>query len=243
MNMSKLPENALNRPRILVNVAMTVDGKMDTASRRGATLSSPEDKQRVDRLRAGVDAIMVGGKTLLQEDPRLTIKSEVLRRQRERQGKPENPAKVGVVSFIGEADLPAPCDFLGAGPAEIILFTTGRTAPETIRRLEECRARVHILGDKWVDLSQALYILQSEGIRTLLVEGGGTLLAEVFRLDVVDEVTAYISPRIFGGASAPTLADGAGFNEEIAPHCKLLNMEKMDDDGGILLHYEVIHKE
>jgi 2,5-diamino-6-(ribosylamino)-4(3H)-pyrimidinone 5'-phosphate reductase len=148
-----------------------------------------------------------------------------------------------VVSFIGVGDLPAPCDFLGAGPAEVILFTTFQSAPETIRRLEDCGARVHVLGDKRVDLVQTLQVLQSAGIRTLLVEGGGTLLAELFRLDVVDELTIYIAPRIFGGASSPTLADGAGFGEGDAPRCTLIKIEKLDGDGGIVLHYEILHKE
>ena len=54
---------------------MTADGKIDTYERRGAAISSPRDKERVDRLRAAADAVMVGGRTLLVENPKLTVKS------------------------------------------------------------------------------------------------------------------------------------------------------------------------
>ena len=60
----------IERPRILVNMAVTADGKVDTVARRGARISGPADSARVDRLRAEADAVMVGGRTLLAEDPR-----------------------------------------------------------------------------------------------------------------------------------------------------------------------------
>ena len=76
----------MNRPRILVNVAMTADGKIDSATRKGAAISSLVDKARVDELRASVDAVLVGGRTLLNEDPKLTVKSAGLRAERLRKG-------------------------------------------------------------------------------------------------------------------------------------------------------------
>ena len=69
----------MNRPYVFINVAMTADGKIDTFERKGAAISSQRDKERVDQLRAESDAVMVGGKTLLDEDPKLTVKSEELR--------------------------------------------------------------------------------------------------------------------------------------------------------------------
>jgi 2,5-diamino-6-(ribosylamino)-4(3H)-pyrimidinone 5'-phosphate reductase len=231
-----------SRPRILVNVASTLDGKIDTALRRGTRISSAADKNRVDRLRASADAVMVGGNTLLNEDPSLTIKSAELRAERRRLGKPENPLKVAVVTCIGEEDLPPGGDFLTAAPGGVLLFTTPQTSPATVRRLEAAGAQVHVSGEARVDLPLALDVLYSKGIRALLVEGG-TLLAEFFRLDAVDGLTLCIAPRIFGGSDAPTLADGLGFNENEAPHCRLLQVEKLDDEGGVVLQYEVIHQE
>ena len=76
----------MNHPFVFINVAMTADGKIDTFARKGAAISSQEDKQRVDKLRAESDAVMVGGKTLLDEDPKLTVKSEALRAGRVARG-------------------------------------------------------------------------------------------------------------------------------------------------------------
>jgi 2,5-diamino-6-(ribosylamino)-4(3H)-pyrimidinone 5'-phosphate reductase len=98
------------------------------------------------------------------------------------------------------------------------------------------------MGDGRVDLSAAMVTLYEEGIRRLLVEGGGRLNFELLRLGLVDEVQIFIGPVIFGGSSAPTLADGAGLsrNAEI----KLIRTEvDVDDDGGVLLRYKVEPRE
>ncbi|MCA2002338.1 MAG: dihydrofolate reductase family protein, partial [Chloroflexi bacterium] len=86
------------RPYTFINVAMTADGKIDTFERKGAAISSKWDKERVDALRASADAILVGGKTLLEEQPKLTVKSEARREERVRRGLPPHPMKVGVAT-------------------------------------------------------------------------------------------------------------------------------------------------
>lgn len=245
----------MNRPLILVNVAMTADGKIDSAAREGAAISSIADKRRVDELRASVDAVLVGGRTLLNEDPNLTVKSAELRAERLHKGWPENPAKVGVVleiPFIGAHGLrpgdtgglrPPLRQFLTSGPAKVYLFTTRCTAPEVLAAFETAGVKVHALGQKRVDLVAVFRSLHEAGIRSVLVEGGGTLIADLFRLGLVDELTIYIAPKIFGGASSPSLADGSGFLPEQAPGLKLKSVEKFDDEGGILVHYFVEHME
>jgi 2,5-diamino-6-(ribosylamino)-4(3H)-pyrimidinone 5'-phosphate reductase len=90
----------MNRPFVFINVAMTADGKIDTFQRRGAAISSARDKERVDQLRANADAVMVGGRTLLNEDPKLTVKSQALRAERVARGRSPNPVKVGVVTHF-----------------------------------------------------------------------------------------------------------------------------------------------
>ena len=242
----------MNRPRILVNIAMTVDGKIDSAARKGAAISSIADKARVDRLRASVDAVLVGGRTLLNEDPKLTVKSAELRAERLRKGWPENPAKVGVVTDVGADLVVAPEGqgqalplrrFLTSGPAQVYLFTTRCTAPEVLAAFETAGATVHAMGQERVALEAVFRSLHKAGIRSVLAEGGGTLIAELFRLGLVDELTIYIAPKIFGGNSAPTLADGHGFLPNHAPGLKLESVEKFDNEGGILVHYFVEHEE
>jgi 2,5-diamino-6-(ribosylamino)-4(3H)-pyrimidinone 5'-phosphate reductase len=230
----------MNRPYTLVNVAMSADGKLDSVARKGTTISSASDKARVDRLRASMDAVLVGGRTLLDEDPRLTVKSQALREERQANGKEENPVKVGIVS---QADLKPDGNFLTVGPARRLVYTTHRTPPDQIARLEKTGAQVFVLGEEQVDVSAVLESLYALGIRKLMVEGGGTLIAEFFRLNLVDELTIYIAPFIFGGDSAPTVADGPGFLPEQAPLLRLEAVDEFDDAGGVFIHYMVVRKE
>ena len=229
----------MSRPRIIINVASTVDGKIDTVARKGAVISSISDKARVDRLRAGVDAVLVGGHTLLAEDPGLTVRSLALRAERKALGLPENPARVGVVTEIAPGDLPVDGDFLTTATARVFIFTTSRTPPEVVARLKAARAEVILSSGERVDLQAAFESLYVAGIRSVLVEGGGTLIAELFRLGLVDEITLYIAPLVFAGASAPTLADGPGFLLEQSPRLRLLSVGKFDAEGGVLLSYQV----
>ena len=224
-----------DRPFVIINVAITADGKTDTIARRGATISSPHDWARVDRLRAESDAVLVGGRTLLGDDPRLTVKSADLRAKRRMRGLEENPTKVGIVS---QADLRLDSRFLTAGPAQVMIFTTQRTSPAQIARLREGGAQVFVMGEHRVDLVQTFHHLREQGVKRLLVEGGGTLNAELLRLGLVDELYLYIAPLIFSGAGAPTLADGVGLQREEAIHLQLNSVETLRD-GGILVHYVI----
>ena len=226
----------MNRPFVFINVAMTADGKIDTFERKGSAISSARDKERVDRLRAGADAIMVGGKTLLDEDPKLTVKSEELRAERVAGGLPPNPVKVGIVS---QANLRADSQFLNAGPADIVIFTTRRTSKEHLALLESRHVDVYVDDADKVNLQHALAVLKEIGVERLMVEGGSTLNFELLRLGLVDEVTVYMAPLIFGGASAPTLAAGSGLTREQAIPLKLVETEAWED-GGMLIKYQLV---
>jgi 2,5-diamino-6-hydroxy-4-(5-phosphoribosylamino)pyrimidine 1'-reductase len=223
----------IRRPYVLINVAASVDGKIDSIERRGAAMSSERDRARVDALRASVDAVMVGGRTLLQEDPRLTVRSAELRAERAARGEPENPAKVGVVS---RPDLRPDCRFLSVGPARILLFTCG--SDSDWGWLRDRHVEVHTSGDSRVDLAWALETLADLGIRRVLVEGGGTLNFELLRLGLVDEVRVFVAPLVLGGASAPTLADGAGLVRDQAIKLRPAEVEQWED-GGLVLRYMV----
>jgi 2,5-diamino-6-(ribosylamino)-4(3H)-pyrimidinone 5'-phosphate reductase len=224
----------MNRPFVFVNVAMTADGKIDTFQRRGTAISSARDKERVDELRAGADAVMVGGRTLLDEDPRLTVKSERLRAERVARGLSPNPVKVGVVT---QAKIKEDSQFLNAGPANIVIFTTRRTSKRHLSLLTSRGVDVYVDDAEKVNLERALGTLQELGIDRLMVEGGGTLNFELMRLGLVDELTAYVAPMIFGGESAPTMAAGPGLERSAAIPLKLIDAEKWED-GGLLLKYQ-----
>jgi len=225
----------MNRPYVFINVAATADGKIDTFERKGSAISSKQDKQRVDELRAGADAVIVGGRTLLDESPKLTVKSEALREGRVRRGLSPNPIKVGIASSV---DIHPDSDFLNAGPARIVIFTTNRTSKEQVDFLRKRGVDVYIHDSERVHLLQALETLHELGARRVMIEGGGTINFEFLRAGLVDELMIYIAPMIFGGDHAPTLAAGTGLvrNEAIA-----LKLEKVEthEDGGLLLIYKL----
>jgi 2,5-diamino-6-(ribosylamino)-4(3H)-pyrimidinone 5'-phosphate reductase len=223
------------RPFVHINVAMTADGKIDTVERRGAAISSPRDRERVDRLRAEADAVMVGGRTLLDEDPALTVKSQALRAERVARGLQPNPAKVGVVT---RAALKPDAKFLTSGPARVLIFTTDQTAPEQLELLESRGVQVFLERSARVDVESMMHTLHAQGIQRLMVEGGGTLNAELLRRGLVDEITAYVAPMIFSGANAPTLADGPGLPRGEAVALELIQVNQWDD-GGLVIHYKV----
>ncbi len=225
----------MNRPYVFINTATSADGKIDTFEHKGSAISSKRDKERVDQLRADADAVLVGGKTLLGELPKLTVRSEALREARVKRGVTPNPIKVGVVT---SADIPLDSDFIKAGPARAVIFTTSRTS---ISQLETLRANgVEVFVDDMprVDLGKMMETLGKLGVKRLMVEGGGTINFELLRLGLVDELMIYIAPMIFGGENAPTLASGFGLVRNEAIAMKLKSVET-HEDGGVLLTYKL----
>jgi len=219
--------------KIILNVAMTLDGKIDNIARQGASISSEDDWERVDQLRAAQDAVMVGGRTLLDDDPRLLVKSAALRAKRVASGLSPNPAKVGIVS---NATLSVKSRFMTAGEGSIIILTSQKTSATQLTALRNAGAKVFVLGEKRVNLVAAKETLAEQGIERVLVEGGGSLNAALLAEGLVDEVQVYIAPLIFGGATAPTLADGKGIPSGI--NLVMVSVEKLEG-GGVLLKYQV----
>ena len=228
----------MNRPFTFINVAMTADGKIDTFERKGSAISSKRDKTRVDELRAAADGILVGGRTLLDEAPKLTVKSEVLREGRVQRGLSPNPIKVGVVTRITNADIPPDSDFIKAGPSRVVIFTTNQTSKDKLAELTACGVEVFVHDAPRVDLNSMMLTLKKIGVDHLMVEGGGTMNFELMRLGLVDELMIFVAPMIFGGANAPTPADGVGLPRDVAMGLKLIDVEKWED-GGVLLKYRL----
>lgn len=217
------------RPYVFINVAATVDGKIDTRERRGAAISSERDRARVDRLRAAVDGIVIGGRTLYEEDPRLTVRSESLQAERLARGQSAQPVRIGIASRLA---LRPDARFLAPNGGRIVLFVPkGQAQPLAGAEVYEC-------GDGRVDLGAAMQKLAELGLRRVMVEGGGTLNFGLLRLGLVDEVQLYLAPLVFGGASAPTPADGEGLTRDAAVR---LGAPQVDvwEDGGVVLRYMV----
>ncbi len=218
------------RPYVFINSAMSADGKISSSLRRQVRISGAEDLRRVDRLRAESDAIMVGVGTVLADDPKLRVKSEILRSSRLESGKSENPWRVVVDS---KARTPSSAKVLGDG---CILAVSRAANPERLDMLSG-RCEVVVCGEEQVDLRALFEMLYARGIRKVMVEGGGTLNWSLIEQGLVDEICVFVGGLVIGGGDAPTLVDGAGFRDEFQK-LKLLSFEPMDD--GVLIKWRVL---
>ena len=223
------------RPRVIVNVAMSADGKISTIQRRQVRISGKEDFLRVDRLKAASDAVIVGIGTVLADNPSLTVKDPILREQRIASGRDPNPVRI-VIDSGGRTPLNA--DILHKGEGKRMIAVSSKAPEERIRALEQY-AMVIKTGEDRVDPGQILENLGAVGIRQVMIEGGGNIIWSFFSAGLVDELYSYIGNIIIGGQDAPTLAEGTGFTEENSfVRLSLKNTERLDQ--GVLLHWDVV---
>ncbi|MDD1653240.1 MAG: 2,5-diamino-6-(ribosylamino)-4(3H)-pyrimidinone 5'-phosphate reductase [Methanomicrobiales archaeon] len=222
------------RPYVTVNLAMSADGKISTRERRQVRISGDRDYRRVDALKAGQDAIVVGIGTVLADNPSLTVKSPALREGRRNEGKADNPVRVVVDS---QARTPPGADLLRKGTGERVIAVAESAPRERVERLRDL-ATVIVSGADQVDLDQLLRELHRKGIRRLMVEGGGTLLWGFFSRGLVDEFCTFVGPVVIGGKDSPTPADGEGFLLE-RDFVRLEPPVVTECDGGVILRWLV----
>jgi 2,5-diamino-6-(ribosylamino)-4(3H)-pyrimidinone 5'-phosphate reductase len=222
------------RPFVFVNIAMSADGKISTRERRQVKISGKEDFSRVDRIKAESDAIMVGIGTVLADNPSLTVKSPDLRAGRRAAGRDEHPIRV-VVDSRGR--IPLDADILHKGTGKRIVAVSQQAPPEKVAALGE-HAAVVVAGEETVDLAALFAELHRQGVRRLMVEGGGTLIGELFARGLVDELQTFVGNIVIGGEDAPTPADGPGFlKEEDFTRLRLIETVRLDE--GLLLRWSV----
>jgi 2,5-diamino-6-(ribosylamino)-4(3H)-pyrimidinone 5'-phosphate reductase len=226
------------RPYVVVNIAMSADGKISTRERRQVRISGAQDFQRVDRLKAGCDAIMVGIGTVLADDPSLTVKSEECLNYRRKQGLHDHPLRI-VVDSSGST--PPQASFLHKGEGKRVVAVSGRANANKISVLEK-KATILVAGKDEVDLGVLMDELGNRGVGRLMVEGGGTLIAGLMKEGLVNEIFTFIGNIIIGGKDAPTITDGAGFIKE-SEFARLTLLEASRIDNGILLHWKVNNPE
>ncbi len=218
------------RPFVFINAAMSADGKISTVARKQVRISGKEDMQRVDELKAGTDAVMVGVGTVLADDPKLTIKSDVLKRERVNQGRTENPLRIVVDS---NARTPVTAAILGPNA----LIAVAQQAPRHKVKELDTKAEIIVLGESKVDLAALLASLKDRGVNSVLVEGGATLNFALLSFGLVDEIYTYVGNIIIGGSSAPTLVNGDGLTSDFVK-LKLKQIRQVGD--GVLIKWTVL---
>ncbi|MEU9588123.1 dihydrofolate reductase family protein [Streptomyces sp. NPDC048193] len=186
-------------PYVLLSAAVSLDGYLDDTGPERLLLSSPADFDRVDEVRASVDAILVGAGTIRADNPRLLVNSAGRRAARAAAGKPEYPVKV-TVSASGELDPTAA--FWHTGGDKVLLTT------------DEGARRAHALGlaadvvplGRVFEWRPALeYLHDRRGVRRLMVEGGGTVHSRLLQQELADELQLVLAPLFVGDPAAPRL--------------------------------------
>lgn len=217
------------RPFISVNVAITADGKIAFANGHYVPFGSAHDHALLLRLRAQADAVLVGARTVNLYPINLGPGAAKYRRQRLQRGLSEYNLRV-VLS--GRAHVESNAEIFRHTFSPIIIITTARAPRSNVKRLLALGAHVEVCGEQDVDWAEALRILQNKwGVRRLLCEGGGETNAALFALDMVDQLHVTVCPRIFGGKTAPTLADGRGVDKLAeAAQLTLHSMRRVGDE-------------
>ncbi|MSU58091.1 MAG: RibD family protein [Pedosphaera sp.] len=203
----RLPASDL--PFVLVNMAMTADGKIATANRAVSSFGSARDHEHLLALRATADAVMCGARTVNLNKINLGPGAAKFRRARLKRGLAEFNLRV-VVSGSGSINPSAEVFQHRFSP--IIVLTTSRASESKLKKLRTLADAVKVCGKKEINFRRALRWLQKKWkVNRLLCEGGGELNDALFRAGLVDELHLTVCPRMFGGRSAPTISDGSGF--------------------------------
>jgi len=192
-------------------MAVTADGKIATSNRAVSSFGSAQDHEHLLELRATVDAVMAGARTVASAPINLGPGPAKFRQLRRRRGLAEYNLRV-VVS--GDGWLNPRAEIFRHRFSPIIVLTTRRAAPTRLRRLRAVANEVKVCGKNKINLRAALCWLRAKwGVKRLLCEGGGELNAALFKAGLVDELHLTICPKIFGGRDSPTIADGSGFHQ------------------------------
>jgi len=221
----------MERPWVHINCASTLDGKIARHDGSRLRISGPWDKERVHKLRAEMGAILVGAGTIVADDPKLTVKEEIV---------PGAPSLTKIV-LDGAGRVPVASRFLRTRGRSII-FTTDSCDPtwyEDISRTANSEGLdieiVKIPGNKGkivpVDIMAALW---DRGIRQVLVEGGSLTISEFVRAGLFDMFTVYFGPMLIGG-EGPTIMGGPGLPGP--PSAVMVKRTERTPDGGILVEF------
>ncbi|MFF0013025.1 dihydrofolate reductase family protein [Streptomyces sp. NPDC005374] len=214
-------------PYVLLSAAVSLDGYLDDTGPDRLLLSSPADFDRVDEVRASVDAILIGAGTIRADNPRLLVNSEERRAARVAAGKPPYPLKITV---SGSGDLDPAANFWHTG-GEKLVYTTEKGSERA--RAAGLAADVVALGPTldWRRLLTHLH--QVRGVDRLMVEGGGRIHTQLLQQGLADEVQLVLAPLFVGDPHAPRLFGPGAYQPG---RLRLVETRRIED--VVLMRYE-----
>ncbi|WP_203710821.1 RibD family protein [Asanoa siamensis] len=218
------------RPYILLSCAMSIDGYVNDTADERLLLSNAADFDRVDHVRAGCDAILVGAETVRRDNPRLIVKSAEHRAQRVARGQHPTPRKVTVTEGAG---LESDAAFFSEGDCEKLVYCASSTVDQARRRLGEHATIVD--GGQPVDLRLVAEDLYTRGVTRLMVEGGGSIHTQFLTSQLADELHLVVAPFFVGDSKAPRFVGDGEFPWSQERRATLAEVRQVGD--VVLLRY------
>lgn len=203
LNAPYLKRLRTGRPWMIAKWAMSLDGKLATHTGDSQWISGETSRAWVQQLRGRVDAILVGSRTALLDNPRLTART------------PDTPPRTALrVVLDSQLQLPLQSNLaLTAGQVPVLLVAGPDASPEKAQRLRDLGCHVHLSphANRNQRLDALLEHLASRYRATnVLVEGGGELLGSLLELQQIDQCEVFIAPKLIGGQAAPSAIGGQG---------------------------------
>ncbi len=209
--------------KIILSAAISIDGKIATRS-GDSKLSSKRDLTRLHKLRSQVDAIIIGKNTVNKDDPLLTV----------RYSKGKNPIRI-VLDSCGTISNKSKI-LQTSNKVKTIIVVTKKITKKNLQKLKKFPVEIMIIGENQVNIKSLIKILSKRKIKTILLEGGGTINWEFIKNNLVDEFFITITPFILGGKDAITLVQGEGFDKITKSQKLRLNgIKRLEND--LFLHY------
>jgi 5-amino-6-(5-phosphoribosylamino)uracil reductase len=218
------------RPYTLLSCGVSLDGYLGSGTRRRLMLSNDADFDRVDSVRAGCDAILVGAATIRSDDPRLLVRAPSRVQERVARGLSRTPTKVTVTQ---EARLDVRAKFFSTGDGDKIVYC-GRSGLESARRRLGTVATV-VDGGQRVDVRRMSEDLAARGVGRLMVEGGGTVHTQFLTADLVDELHLVVAPFFVGDPRARRFVGDGSFPWHPGRRARLAEVRPIGD--VVLLRY------
>ena len=210
-------------PHVILSAAISIDGKIST--RMGdSKLSSKEDSVRLHKLRSKVDAILIGKNTLLQDNPLLTV----------RYTKGKNPTRIILDS---KGTIPINSKIIKtSNEISTIIVVSKKISKTNLLKLQKLPIEIIVAGENSINLKLLLKKLSSKKIKTVLVEGGGTVHWEFIKNNLFDELIITLSPFLIGGENAISFVEGRGFEKiSNSPTLKLTSIKRLKNH--LVLNY------
>ncbi len=218
------------RPYTLLSCGVSLDGYLDNASGTRLLLSNQADLDRVDAVRAGCDAILVGAATVRNDNPRLVVRDETLRADRVARGLPPSPAKVVVT---GGAGLDPCAAFFTLGEAERLVYCPAAAAASVRRQLGGV-ATVVDAGPELL-MCGVSEDLHRRGVERLMVEGGQTVLTQFLTEGLADELHLVVASFFVGDSAARRFVGDGHFPWDADHRASLVEARPIGD--VVLLRY------